>query len=431
MSTTPPTPLATEPAVAPIKLAAERRIVVLLAAVQFVNILDFMMVMPLGPYFAAGLGIPTSRIGIIGGSYTAAAAIAGVVGSRFLDRFDRRRALALAMLGLVVGTLGGAFAQSFATLIVARVVAGLFGGPATSISLAILADAVPPERRGRAMGAVMGSFAAASVLGVPAGLELALRGTWRTPFIAVAGLGLLVVGGVFLLMAPQRNHLVRGAGLAAQAAQRSMAAFLADPLVRLSYLSTATAFLGVFAVVPNLATFFLFNRGYPAGNLSWLYMVGGVVSFFAMRTGGKIVDRRGPMPAIWFGALLLASLCVAGFVPDRSPLPVAVIFVGFMLANSVRMVGLNTLTSKIPSPAERARFMSIQSAVQHMAAAVGAAVSSLVLVERADHGLTGMDKVALLTAALAIALPFLIIVLLRRLRLAQTPPAPIKVSAAA
>jgi predicted MFS family arabinose efflux permease len=428
MSTTLPTPLGAEPTDTPTKLAAERRIVVLLAAVQFVNILDFMMVMPLGPYFAAGLGIPTSRIGIIGGSYTAAAAIAGVVGSRFLDRFDRRRALALAMLGLVIGTAGGAFAQSFATLVIARVVAGLFGGPATSISLAILADAVPPERRGRAMGAVMGSFAAASVLGVPAGLELALHGTWRTPFIAVAGLGLLVVGGVFVLMAPQRNHLVRVAGRAVPRVQRSMAAFLADPLVRLSYLATATAFLGVFAVVPNLATFFIFNRGYPPGHLSWLYMTGGVVSFFAMRVGGKIVDRRGPMPAIWFGALLLASLCVGGFVADPSPLPVALVFVGFMLANSVRMVGLNTLTSKIPSPAERARFMSIQSAVQHMAAAVGAALSSVVLVERADRGLDGMDKVALLTAVLAIALPFLVIVLLRRLPSAQEPT-PLKMAA--
>jgi predicted MFS family arabinose efflux permease len=425
MNTPSSPPPAAEPADSPSKLTAERRIVVLLAAVQFVNILDFMMVMPLGPYFAAGLGIPTSRIGIIGGSYTAAAAIAGVVGSRFLDRFDRRRALSLAMLGLVVGTAAGALAQSFAALVIARVVAGLFGGPATSISLAILADAVPPERRGRAMGAVMGSFAAASVLGVPAGLELALHGTWRTPFIAVAGLGLLVVVSAFFLMAPQRNHLVRVAG---RPAQRSMAAFLADPLVRLSYLATATAFLGVFAVVPNLATFFIFNRGYPPGNLSWLYMFGGVISFFAMRIGGKIVDRRGPMPAIWFGAILLASLCVAGFVPTRSVLPVAVIFVGFMLANSVRMVGLNTLTSKIPSPAERARFMSIQSAVQHMAAAVGAALSSVVLVERADRGLDGMDHVALLTAVLAIALPFLVIVLLRRLPRVQEPT-PLKVAA--
>src|SRR5438270_9501136 len=88
----------------------ELAVVLLVAAVQFVNILDFVMVMPLGPDFAAALGIPSSRLGMIGGSYTAAAAVAGLAGSLFLDRFDRRPALGVAMLGLVAGTAMGGFA---------------------------------------------------------------------------------------------------------------------------------------------------------------------------------------------------------------------------------------------------------------------------------------------------------------------------------
>src|SRR5690348_12815474 len=66
--------------------ACERKIIGLLAAVSFVNILDFMMVMPLGPDFAQALGIPASKLGIIGGSYTVAAAVAGLAGALFLDR---------------------------------------------------------------------------------------------------------------------------------------------------------------------------------------------------------------------------------------------------------------------------------------------------------------------------------------------------------
>ena len=73
----------------------ERRILFIIAAVQFVNILDFMMVMPLGPDFARALGIPLSQLGLVGGSYTAAAAVAGVLGALVLDRFDRRKALGL------------------------------------------------------------------------------------------------------------------------------------------------------------------------------------------------------------------------------------------------------------------------------------------------------------------------------------------------
>src|ERR1700749_4834151 len=90
------------------KALPERFIIFLVAAVQFVNILDFMMVMPLGPDFARGLGIPTASLGLVSGSYAAAAALAGFLGASVLDRFDRRKALAVAMFGLIAGQAGGA-----------------------------------------------------------------------------------------------------------------------------------------------------------------------------------------------------------------------------------------------------------------------------------------------------------------------------------
>src|SRR5262245_43552158 len=124
-------------------MPSERFIVFLVGAIQFVNVLDFMMVMPLGPDFARALGIPTAHLGIIGGSYTAAAAVSGIIAARFLDRFDRRSALAVAIFGLVAGTAAGALAQGMRSLVLARVVAGAFGGPATSIALSIIADVVP------------------------------------------------------------------------------------------------------------------------------------------------------------------------------------------------------------------------------------------------------------------------------------------------
>src|SRR6185295_9427747 len=134
---------------------SERAIILAIASVQFVNVLEFMIVMPLGPDFAAALDIPDSHLGYVGGSYTAAACISGLVCALFLDRFDRRNALAVAFAGLVVGTLAGAFARGLASLMLARVVAGIFGGPATSLSYSIIADVIPASRRGRAMGAVM------------------------------------------------------------------------------------------------------------------------------------------------------------------------------------------------------------------------------------------------------------------------------------
>src|SRR5256885_17069887 len=95
---------------------SERTVIFLVGAIQFINILDFMMVMPLGPFFAGPLSIPASRIGVIGGSYTASAAVSGIACSFFLDRFDRRKALAVAMGGLGLATPPGGFSTRAATI---------------------------------------------------------------------------------------------------------------------------------------------------------------------------------------------------------------------------------------------------------------------------------------------------------------------------
>lgn len=380
---------------------SERRIVFLVGAVQFVNILDFMMVMPLGPDFAkSNMGIAASQLGYIGGAYTAAAGIAGLVGSLFLDRFDRRKALGAAMIGLAIGTAAGGFATSFTTLLMARIVAGVFGGPATSISLAIIADVIPAARRGRALGAVMGAFSVASVLGVPAGLELARLGGWRVPFFAVAALGLVITVAAFSMLPPIRVHLDTGKTEAPPRFGEIM-----RPTVLLSWAMTATSSLAVFALVPNLSAYFQNNLGYPREKLGVLYLVGGVLSFVAMRAVGWMVDRYGSFRMGTLGTLWFGSVVYFGFIAPLSAIPTTVLFVAFMLSNSFRGVPMSTLTSRVPSPRERARFMSIQSAVQHFASAAGAFISAQILSELPGGKLDGMHTVGVVALALAVTFP--------------------------
>ena len=92
----------------------------MLASVHFINLLDFMMVMPMGPDFASALGIPMSHLGIVGGSYTASATVVGVLGSVLLDKWERRSALTVAVVGLGLATMTGAMAVGTASLVVAE-----------------------------------------------------------------------------------------------------------------------------------------------------------------------------------------------------------------------------------------------------------------------------------------------------------------------
>ena len=398
----------------PAPARSEAGILFLVGAVQFVNILDFMMVMPLGPDFGKALGISNAHIGWIGGAYTAAAAVSGVACSFFLDRFDRRKALAVAMLGLVIGTAAGGFAVNLPTLLATRVVAGAFGGPATSLSLSVIADVIPPERRGRALGAVMGAFAVASVLGVPGGLLLAQWAGWRAPFFSVAALGAIVAAAAVFLMPPMRLHLTR-------APHAPAGTLFRDPAAICALAAVATVMIAAFSLIPSISPFLQFNRHYPRERLWLLYFVGGGMAFFAMRLIGRLVDRFGAPPVATAGTLLFAAVLWTGFARPLALHPM-IIFVGFMLGMSFRNVPMQSLSTRVPLPHQRAGFMSAQSAVQHLAASIGAVLSSILLTERPDRSLAGMDTVAFIAIALAFALPPLLVVVQRRVKLREARP---------
>lgn len=377
----------------------------LMASVQFINVLDFMMVMPLGPDFASALDIPKAHLGYIGGSYTASAMFAGLLGALLLDRFDRRRALLFCLVGLSFATISGAFATGLYSLMGARVLAGLFGGPATSLMLSIVSDVIPPQRRGKAIGVISGAFSIASVFGVPVGLELSRLGGWSAPFYGVGAVGLLISMMVMTKLPPMRSHM-----LSFRAQEDARKIFISRWLDRRYLLPAGITFIlvsGTFTLVPNLSAYLQFNVGFPRERLGLLYLVGGALAFFSVRAAGRWVDRFGAGRIVWLSSSFLILDLFVGFAFPRPLVPVLLFFAGFMVPNAIRNVAVNTLVSKIPKPEERARFQSQQSAVQHLAATIGAFVGSVVLSEAPNGDLIGMHKLAFLTIFLTLAVPLI------------------------
>jgi predicted MFS family arabinose efflux permease len=139
-------------------LHEERRLLWLLAALQFTHIFDLMMISPLGPQFMRLWQLSAGEFGVLVAVYAVAAALAGVAASFVIDRFDRRSVLLLAYAGFTLSTLACALAPGYASFLVARGLAGIFGGVIGSIVMALVGDLIPVERRGRAMGLVMSAF---------------------------------------------------------------------------------------------------------------------------------------------------------------------------------------------------------------------------------------------------------------------------------
>jgi predicted MFS family arabinose efflux permease len=369
----------------------ERRVLLLMALVQFTNILDFMIVMPLGPDFARSLGIDAGHIGWIAGSYSIAAAITGVAIARFLDRFDRRSVLLFSFSALAVTTMAMITAHTLSQLIAIRIITGVFGGPTIASSLAVIADVFPEQRRGEAMGKVLGSFSIASIIGVPLALEIARMWGWRSPFIAVSILAAITVLTIRVYLPPLRHHIEL------QKDNRSVFYSLRHNRAMLpSFIMTATGLFASFLIIPNISAHVQENMGYPRAWLGLLYFCGGSAAFFSMRLAGKLSDRIGYGHTSLYATIGLAVILYVGFYAQIHTIPILLVFVGFMICMSTRNVTISALLSEIPAPQERAGFMSLNSAVQHLMSGVGSMCSTFLLVETPDGRLSGMDHVTLI-----------------------------------
>ena len=121
----------------------ELLLLLILAAVQFTHIVDFTIIMPLGPVFSREMSLTPRQFGAVVGAYTISAGIAGLLAARFVDLFDRKSSLLVLYAGFIAGTLLCAIAPNFPLLLAARALAGAFGGVVASVVFAIVGDAFP------------------------------------------------------------------------------------------------------------------------------------------------------------------------------------------------------------------------------------------------------------------------------------------------
>jgi MFS transporter, DHA1 family, inner membrane transport protein len=185
----------------------ELSLLAILALIQFTNIMDFMIMMPLGPQLMKLFKIGTKEFGFLVASYTYTAGFVNFLGIFFLDRINRKTAMLFSYTGFCFGTFFCYMAPNYETLLIARIATGVFGGLLSSITFAILGDAIPLERRGQATGIVMISFSIASSLGVPFGLYLAGKFSWNMPFLVLVFLGIIILILASLIIPSMNIHL--------------------------------------------------------------------------------------------------------------------------------------------------------------------------------------------------------------------------------
>jgi predicted MFS family arabinose efflux permease len=372
-------------------------VLLVLALVQFTSIVDFMVVMPLGPKMIRELGLTTRQFSLIVGSYSISAGLAGLLVSSVMDRFGRKTAYLSLFAGFLVGTLACGLSRDYATLLASRALTGAFGGILGGLGLTIIADVFPEEQRGRAMGVVMSAFALGPVIGVPAGLQLGELYGWQFPFRILAALGSIIFVAGLLVMPVLRDHLH-------QAAHLHPMAQIVDTFRQrgnlVAFALTAAVMFGAFSVIPYVSLSLVSNVGVPENKLWLVFLTGGLMTLFGAPLIGALADRFGKLLVFRIVASISACLILVVTNLHVVPLALAAAVVGLMMvSNAGRMaVSMSMITASVASRV-RGGLMSANSAVQHVSAGLAAYVGGQILGPAQDGHLHNFGRVGLLAVA--------------------------------
>jgi len=362
------------------KQRKERFFLFALAGIQFTHILDFMIMMPLGPEFISELNINTHQFGLLLSSYTFAAAIAGIFATYYVDRFERRQLLLSLYACFIVATLACGLAPSYETLFIARAFAGAFGGILGSLVQTIVADSIPFERRGKALGTVMAAFSVSTVAGVPLSLFLAHHITflgWRAPFFFIALISVLILYLGYRnipKIAGHLDHVHEGSRMS-----QILKILLAHQHIK-AFIFMAFIMITGFSVIPYIALYLTSNVGINDSYISLIYLCGGVATLMSSRFIGHMADRYGKVKVFRFLAVVsLVPLLVTTNLPVTPLWIVLINSTAFFILVSGRMIPAMAMVSQVVENKIRGTFMSLIGSVQMFASGIATVLAGMVV----------------------------------------------------
>jgi predicted MFS family arabinose efflux permease len=384
-------------------------LLVVLAAIQFSFLMDYILLMPLGPQLISELKIDPKLFSYLISSYTFSASIVGFICSFYIDRFDRKKALLFVYIGFSIGPFLCAVSSNFYLLLLARIFTGAFGGMLTSLVMTILGDAIPVKRLGRATSYVIAANGIASIVGVPVGLYLAHQWGWQVPFYALGVLAIILLITINIYIPSMRKHLVN----VNVSQNRRTLAILKNPdfLWPIVFMSLLT-FAGGFTILPFLSTYLVHNVSFTGTDISFLFFLGGTASFVTGPIAGNLIDKFGKQNIfLLMNFISIIPILLVTIFPMDSKLFYLVATTMFFMFSTARHVSGMALVNSRFTKEQRGRFLSINSSIQLMAGTAGTILSGYILYTDEDNLLMNFDILGIIAICATILCIFTAFVL--------------------
>jgi MFS family permease len=361
-----------------------RRLAVLIA-VNFVDMIGFMIVLPLLPFYALKLHASAETIGRLIASFSIAQLLAAPLWGRMSDRYGRRPALLIGLSASAIAYVVFGFATSVWLLFLSRLVQGA-GGGTTGVAQAYVADTVEQADRARALGWLSAATSAGVMIGPAIGSFAAHMGQ-AAPGLVAASLCLINVFFAWKwLPESYREPAAKGAAARKPPWHSAWVALRhpGTPIARLLWIY-GVGMLAFSSMTSVMALYLGAEFGIDEKTIGYIFLYVGVLSF-VMRSLllGPIVDRIGEIWAMRIGTVLLV-LGLALYPVPHSLWTLAAVIPLVPIGTALLFPATTSLMSRASDPRELGTTMGVAQTFAGLAR-VMAPILATVAFQRLGHG---------------------------------------------
>ncbi|MFN7281536.1 MAG: MFS transporter, partial [Brevundimonas sp.] len=356
---------------------ADRRALVVLFAIVFINLVGFGLVVPLLPFFGSSLQAEPWQVALMFSAYSIGQFFAEPFWGRLSDRIGRKPVLLITVCANAVGYLMLAFVPNIWLAIAVRLFTGLGAGNVSTVQ-GYVADVTPPEKRAGRMGLIGAAFGAGFIAGP--GLSGLLvqedmgRLGYQLPIFAACGLAALAALGTVLLLKeslarregppPPREPFLSGVRQAAE-----------NPVVSRVIVVTLIYMAGFSGMESTFGLWTGARFDWGAREVAFSFMAVGIVSVLCQSLlTGRLARRFGESRVLAGGCLLFGLGLIGQMLsPVGWAVPVAMAVGAFGMA--MTMPNISAMISRASPPDRQGAMLGLNMAASSSGRIVGPIVA--------------------------------------------------------
>ncbi|MEC0297704.1 MFS transporter [Peribacillus frigoritolerans] len=278
----------------------------------FITLIFYLLMVTLAIYAVNELDASTSEAGLISGIFIIGTLIGRLFIGRFIDSIGRKKTLFIGLIFFTLTTLLYFVDLGIGFLLVNRLIHGMAMGMASTATGTIVAQIIPPTRKGEGIGYYSMSATLATAIGPFIGLFMAQNTSFQVIFSFCLALGIISLITAFLLYVPALKVTAK----VTESKGFKLSNFIEPKALPISIITLLLAFC--YSSVLSFISFYAIEIDL-VNTASFFFVVYAVAVLLSRPFSGPLMDRKGSnfimYPAfIIFGiGLLLLSMTTNSF----------------------------------------------------------------------------------------------------------------------